>query len=132
MYWHYVTRVDKIDSAMPINRFQKIRNNIHFNSASDAGPGDCNKFWKIQPLVECIRSREEYYTVDKQTIPFEGEALAKQFVANKPNSIGLKNFVLRGKSGRALDFELYQGAGTGIPKKYKELGLGLGASIVLR
>ena len=44
----------------------------------------------------------------------------------------MKNFVLCGKSGRALDFELYQGAGTGIPEKYKKLGFGLGASIVLR
>ena len=44
----------------------------------------------------------------------------------------MKNLVLCGKSGRALDFELYQGAGTDIPEKYKKLGLGLGASIVLR
>ena len=65
-------------------------------------------------------------------IPFEGRAPAKQFVANKPNPIGFKNFVLCEKSGRALDFELYQGAGTGIPEKYKKPGLGLGASIVLR
>ena len=63
---------------------------------------------------------------------FEGRDPTKQFVANKPNPIRLKNFVLCRKSGRALDFELYQGAGTGIPEKYKKLGLGLGASIVLR
>ena len=138
MCWHHVARVDRIASAMPVYRFQKIRNNIHCNSAADAGPGDCNKFWKIQPLVECIRSRclelpkEGYCFVDKRIIPFEGGASAKQFVASKSNSTGLKNFVLCGKSGRALDFELYQGAGTGIPEKYKELGLGLGASIVLR
>ena len=56
MYWHHVTRVERIASAMPVYRFQKIRNSIHINSAADAGPGDCNKFWKIQPLVECIRS----------------------------------------------------------------------------
>ena len=138
MYRHHVTRVERITSAMPVNRFQKIRNSIHINSAADAGPGDCNKFWKIQPLVECIRSRclelprEEYCSVDEQMIPFEGRAPAKQFVSNKPNPIGLKNFVLCGKSGRALDFELYQGAVTGIPKKFKKLGLGLGTSIVLR
>ena len=65
-------------------------------------------------------------------IPFEETAPAKQFVTNKPNPIGLKNFVFCGKSGRALDFELYQGAGSGIPEKYKKLALGLGGSIVLR
>ena len=47
MYWHHVTRVERIASAMPVNRFQKIRNSIHINSAADAGPGDCDKFWKI-------------------------------------------------------------------------------------
>ena len=138
MYRHHVTRVERIASAMPVNRFQKIRNSVHINLAANAGPGDCHKFWKIQPLVECIRSRclefprEEYCSVDEQITPFEGRAPAKQFVANKLNPTSLKNFVLCEKFRRALDFELYQGAGTGIPKKYKELGLGLGASIVLR
>ena len=44
MYWHYITRVDKIATAMPINRFQKICNNIHINSAVHADHDDCNKF----------------------------------------------------------------------------------------
>ena len=91
MYWHHVTRVERIASAMPVDRFQKIRNSIYINSAADEGPGACNKFWKIQPLVECIHSRclelprEEYCSVDEQMIPFEGRTPAKQFVANKPN-----------------------------------------------
>ena len=55
-------------------------------------------------------------------ILFEGRAPAQLFVAN---------FVLCGKSGRALDFELYQGAGSGIPEKDKKLALGLGGSIYL-
>ena len=71
MHWHDITRVDKIATAMPSNRFQKIRNNIHINSAADADCDDCNKFWKIQRLVKCIRRgflklpREEYCSVDK-------------------------------------------------------------------
>ena len=56
-------------------------------------------------------------------IPFQGKAPAKHFVANKPNPIGLKKFVLCGNSGRALDFELYQAAGTGISEKYKNFSL---------
>ena len=130
MHWHHVTRVDRTASAMPINRFQKIRNNIHINSAADGESDNCNKFWKIQPLVERIPSRcleiprEEYCSVDEQIISSERRATAKQFVANKSNLIGLKNFVLCGKSGRALDIELQQGAGTIIPEKYNELVLG--------
>ena len=81
MYWHHVTRVDRIASAMPVNRFQKICNNIHISSAADADFGHCNKFWKIQPLVESIRSRclhlprEEYCSVDEQMILFKEEPL---------------------------------------------------------
>ena len=47
MYWHHITKVDRIASAMPVNRFQKIRNNIHINSVHNPEPDDCNKFWKI-------------------------------------------------------------------------------------
>ena len=54
MYWHHVPKVCKIAYAMPVNRFQKICNNIHINSAADADPGDCNTFWKIQPLVSAF------------------------------------------------------------------------------
>ncbi|XP_064597896.1 piggyBac transposable element-derived protein 3-like [Liolophura sinensis] len=56
--------------------------------------------------------------------------LAKQVIKSKPNPVGIKNWVLCGKSGRALDFELYQRGGTGIPEQYRHLGLG--ASVVLR
>ena len=75
-------------------------------------------------MVDCIlRGCLKYCSVDKQMIPFEGRAPAQLFVAN---------FVLCGKFGRALDFELYQGAGSGIPEKDKKLALGLGGSIVLK
>ena len=63
-------------------------------------------------------------------IPFTGCTPAKQSVKNKPNPVGITNFVICGKSGKAHDCELYQGKGTGISEKYKKLGLG--ASIVLR
>ena len=88
--------------------------------------------------MECIRRgylklpRDEYCFVDEQMIPFKEKAPAKQFVANKPNPIGLNNFVLCEKSERALNFDLYQGVGSGIPKNYKKLALGLGGSIILR
>ena len=55
---------------------------------------------------------------------------AKQFSKNKPNPVGLKNFVMCGKSGRAHDFELYQEKDTGISAEHKYLGLG--GSIVMR
>ena len=48
-----------------------------------------------------------------------------------PNPIVLKIFVLFGKSGKDLNFEIYQSAGTDILKKCKKLALSLGTSIVL-
>ena len=63
-------------------------------------------------------------------IPFTGGAPAKQFVKNEPNPVAIKNFVICGKFGKAHDFELYQGKGTGICEEHKSLGLG--ASVVLR
>ena len=49
--------------------------------------------------------------------------LARQYVKSKPNPVGFKNFVLCGKSGRMLDFEIYQGTGTDVPEESKHLGL---------
>ena len=63
-------------------------------------------------------------------IPFTGRVPAKQFIKSKPNPVGLKNLVVCSKSGRALDFEIYQGAGTSVSQDSKHLGLG--ASIVFR
>jgi len=45
-------------------------------------------------------------------IPFIGRIPAKQVMKSKPPSdVSVKNWVICGKSGRVLDFELYQGAG---------------------
>ena len=57
-------------------------------------------------------------------IPFHDRCLACQYIKNKPNPVGMKSFVHCGKSGKAYDFELYQGAGTGISAEHTYLGLG--------
>ena len=74
--------------------------------------------------------REEYCAIYEQMIPFTGRMPARQYIKSKPNPVGLKNFVLCGKSGRMLDFETHQGAGTGVPEESKHLGLG--GSVVMR
>lgn len=96
-YWQPATRIDRIASAMLVNRFFEI---------------NC--------------------TIDEQMIPFTGHMPAKQVMKSKSNPVGIKNWVICGKSGRALDFELYQGAGAGtiIPQECKHLGLG--AAVIMR
>ena len=58
------------------------------------------------------------FSVDEQMIPLTGRMPAKQVIKSKSNPVGIKNWVLCGKTGRALDFELYRSTGTGIPGKY--------------
>ena len=134
MYWQRATKVDTIANALPVNRYFQLRSNLHVNAARDPHPE--NKFWKVQPVVDAVRDRcrklprEEFTSVDEQLIPFTGRVPAKQFIKSKPNPVGVKNFVICGKSGRAQAFELYQDAGTGIPDDTKHLGLG--ALVVLR
>ncbi|XP_065665356.1 piggyBac transposable element-derived protein 3-like [Hydra vulgaris] len=135
MYWQRATRVNAVADVMPVNRYFQLRNSIRINADPNPEQGT-NKFWKVQPLINTVRSRclklprEEYNSVDKQMIPFTGRVPAKQYIRGKPNPVGVKNFVVCYTSGRADDFELYQGAGTGISEEHKHLGLG--ASIVLR
>nr|XP_039250202.1 piggyBac transposable element-derived protein 3-like [Styela clava] len=132
MYWQKVNRVDKIAESMPVNRYFLLRNSLHVNAARQPPTGENCKFWKVKPVINAVRNRciqlprEEFNAVDEQMIPFTGRVPAKQFVKGKPNPVGLKNFVICGKSGRAVDFEIYQAAGTGTKH------LGLGASVVLR
>ena len=73
---------------------------------------------------------EELNSIDEQMIPFHGRCPARQYIKNKPNPVSIKSFVHFGKSGKAYDFELYQGAGTGISAEHTYLGLG--GSIVMR
>jgi DNA excision repair protein ERCC-6 len=62
-------------------------------------------------------------------VPYFGKHGCKQFIHGKPIRYGYKFWVGALKEGYVLWFEPYQGAGTLIDSKYKQLGLG--ASVVL-
>ena len=134
MYWQPAARIDRVAGIMPVNRFFEIRQYMHAVSARE--PNNKDKFWKIAPVIAAVREaclqlpKEEFSSVDEQMIPFTGRMPSKQVIQSKPIPVGIKNWVMWGKSGRVLDFKIYQGAGTGIPLEYKTLGLG--AAVVLR
>ena len=86
MFWQRVTRVDRIANAMPVNRYFQLRTNVHINASQQPDPGNENKFWKVQPLIDTVRKRcrelprEEFCSVDEQMVPFTGRVPAKQFI----------------------------------------------------
>jgi hypothetical protein len=83
---------------------------MHIVAAREPPENNTNKFWKIEPVVNAVRKRclslpqDEYSAVDEQMILFTGRMPAKQAIKSKPNPVGLKNWVICGKSGRVLDF----------------------------
>ncbi|XP_049776024.1 piggyBac transposable element-derived protein 2-like [Schistocerca cancellata] len=115
-------------------RFVALRNAFHMVDASSA-PGNNNKVWKVLPVLDAVRNvclslpwGHVTYSVDEQMIQFTGCCPLRQFVKNKPQPVGLKNFVLTTSAGLVLDYEIYQADAT--PLQTKEFGLG--PSVMLR
>ena len=110
MYWESSFRVPCIADTMTQSRFLLLYANLSATSDDEPPMGNTNKYWKVQPMVEAVRSachslpHEDYNSIDEQMIPFHGRVPARQYIKNKPNPVGLKSFVHCGKSGRAYDF----------------------------
>ncbi|XP_070390691.1 piggyBac transposable element-derived protein 3-like [Dermacentor albipictus] len=137
MYWQASTRIPAIAESMTAKRFFRIRAALHItDSNAPRDPASQDKFWKVRPVIEAIRSRclqlepLEHNSIDEQMIPFTGRVPAKQFVKGKPNPEGVKVFLRCSADGLARDLELYQGKGTGVSAQHAHLGLG--GSVVMR
>ena len=137
MYWSGKFRVEAISQKMTRDRFFTIRSNLKFVVDSEISDEKKNKnrLWKVQPILDNFRNiclqlpRDRNCSIDEQMIPFQGMLTLKQHVPNKPNPVGLKNFVLASSSGLILDFQIYQGATT---LGEQLVAHGLSAGIVLR
>lgn len=46
--------------------------------------------------------------VDEEMIPFAGSVAIRQYVSRKPNTTGIKIYILASASGQVLDLEIYQ------------------------
>lgn len=136
-YWDPQLNISQISQAMPINRFYSLRTNLHFVDVESEDINKNDRFWKVRPLFDVIRTRclalplETYLSIDEQMVPFKGHLNVKQYVRNKPNPWGVKIYALCGVSGTLFDFILYQGSTTEVDKGDQE-NLGLGAAMVMK
>lgn len=134
MYWDTALKNTLFTNSMPVNRFFKLRKNLHCVNVTDRSNTD--KLWKVRPIFDIVRARcnelslEEYICVDEQMVPFRGQLTIKQYVKGKPCPWGIKIFVLCGASGQMYDFIIYQGITTELDKD-NIAKFGQGASVVI-
>lgn len=128
-----------IITQIPRDRIFKLRNFLHVvdNLSVPEAVKETNKLWKVQPILDAVRekcltlARAKELSIDEQMIPFSGTTSLRQYVKNKPNPVGLKNFVLASPCGLVHDFFIYQGAKTW-PNGTPDPELGIGGSVIKR
>ena len=138
MFWQHSLRVPLIAKTISRDRYFRIRNSLKVvvDLDIDESIKKADRLWKVRPLLERIRqgcllqTRPQDVCVDEQMIPFTGACSLRQYVPNKPNPVGLKNFVLASPEGLVLDFVIYQGE-TSFKPIPKHLKLGLGGSVIV-
>ena len=143
MYWSQKYRLPLVADPLTRGKFFDIRANLKIvddNRVSEDQKRS-DRLWKVRPLLDAIRQRclkldrPTAAAVDEQMIPFSGTTSLKQYVPNKPNPVGLKNWVLAGENGLMIDFEINQGKQqiirtlTDMPGRPE---MGLGEAVVLR
>ncbi|KAI4467853.1 transposase is4 [Holotrichia oblita] len=118
LYWDAKLGISIISENMTGNRFFKLRQCLCFVDNTQKADDNTDRFWKVRPLYNAIRSRcqelphEPYLSIDEQMIPFKGQLNVKQYVKGKPCPWGVKLLALCGTSGILYDFVLYQGSTT--------------------
>ena len=135
-YWQPHLKIPLVSDNMTVNRFFQLRQNLHFVNIEQK-PDNNDRFWKIRPLYETIRTRclslplETDLCIDEQMIPFKGSLNVKQYIKNKPTKWGVKLFALCGRSGTLYVFILYQGSTTELIHGHSEI-FGLGGAVVTK
>lgn len=143
-YWNNSIGHPSIISAMPVNKFEKIREFLYFtnniNQKSRTEPG-FDPLFKIRPVIESTRQKfltvpmEERLAVDEQMCATKCHHRLKVYMPDKPHPYGFKFFVLSGVSGFAFDYEIYAGPVDMTDKEIRlqgEKDLGSSSNVVVR
>lgn len=138
-YWSDIIGNNVIKECMPINRFEKIREFLHFNDNSKFLPRDHpehDRLHKLRPLITQLQCRyssvpkECCLSVDEQVCATKARHFLKQYLPKKPHKWGFKFFIICGVSGFAYNFEIYSGQENVVQDN--EPDLGRSSNIVVR
>ncbi|KAI4464016.1 transposase is4 [Holotrichia oblita] len=89
-YWEARFSIPLIAANMTLNRFFKLRQNLHFVDAQNR-PQTNDRFWKVRPLYSMLRARclalplETNLCIDEQMVPFKGNLNVKQYIRARVN-----------------------------------------------
>lgn len=81
MAWAENFKLAAVGNALPRNRFEKIKQFLHFNNnaaQTEKGQPGYDKLYKVRPLLNFIKSKfnaipqEEFQSVDEQMIAYKG------------------------------------------------------------
>ena len=130
LYWSQNLRYAPIADVMPLKRYQKLRQYLHFVGNMTYDDRVHDKLFKIKPVLESVREQcikiqpEQSHSVDEQIIPAKTRfSKIRQYNPNKPEKWGSKNLVRAGTTGFMYDFYIYGGkeAETDDTAKYQNL-----------
>lgn len=103
---------------MSVNRFEKIRQFIHFNDNSQALSKENvnhDRLYKLRPIVDFSNDKfgcvplERDLSIDEQLCTTKAHSYLKQYLPLKPHKRGYKFFVMCGSNGFSYRFGLYTG-----------------------
>lgn len=116
MYWSgdEDLGVQIVSAAMPRNKYDTIKQNIHFADNSNIDKTD--KMFKLRPLMNILNEKfkqwgifHTHLSVDEAMVRYFGHHSAKQFIRGKPTRFGYKNWVLASSDGFCYHFDTYCG-----------------------
>ena len=117
-YWSNKVRFHPIAETLTVNRFEKIRQIIHFNDNNNHLPPEDPKhdrLHKLRPIVDHLNQRfmsvpfDHRLSLDEQMCSTKIGHFMKQYLPNKPHKWGFKLYVLCCLMGYAYSFEIYSG-----------------------
>lgn len=122
-YWSPTIGVDPIRNSMPVNRFEKIKQFLHFNDNKILTSDDpihatqqSDRLFKLRPLIDSLLERfqtippAEKLSLDEQVCATKNKTYLKNYLSNKPHKWGYKLYVLSDTMGYVHNFEVYTGA----------------------